>query len=381
MCKGKVIAAFVSKHFLPIGTLFVIPLGIIFPAPAVYLNGKLPVVQMCIVTLFFVIGTKFRLTEIQSALRCYRETALGIIVVLLLTPVVGTKLLMLPKFRQVPSAENGTLNNSWSIELPDFGPEEFRIGLQIFCVSPCASAFPTVVVTAANGSRALTLLIAVIATTISVFTVPVMTTWLIPAFQTASVSSLTILPSVILFILLPLIVGRLLRFTGLVKKVVTKLYTSLKFVTSGALLVMFWVKISQATSKGDLQKFSPWMIVAVTALGTAVITSFLVFTFILASLLRLPKKSILAVTVLSSARNSSIAITVIENLPGSVGDKDLMFFPIIFVYLAMVVIINSFGCFMTIKTEENNIEQDKDTLEDKVDSTDKFTLVINPLDQ
>ena len=176
-------------------------------------------------------------------------------------------------------------------------------------------------------------------------------------------------------------VGRLLRFIGLVKKVVTKLYTSLKFVTSGALLVMFWVKISQATAKGDLQKFSPWMVVAVTALGTAVITSFLVFTFILASLLRLPKKSILAVTVLSSARNSSIAIAVIENLPDSVGDKDLMFFPIIFVYLAMVVIINSFGCFMTIKKEETDIEQDMDTLEDKVDSADEITLVINPLEQ
>ncbi|CAB3989003.1 Hypothetical predicted protein, partial [Paramuricea clavata] len=204
-------------------------------------------------------------------------------------------------------------------------------------------------------------------------------------------------------------VGRLLRFIGLVKKVVTKLYTSLKFVTSGALLVMFWVKISQATAKGDLQKFSPWMVVAVTALGTAVITSFLVFTFIFASLLRLPKKSKLAVTVLSSARNSSIAIAVIENLPDSVGDKDLMFFPIVFVYLAMIVIINSFGYFMTIKKEENDIEQDMDMIENKplnnnqenkltkknrdilllvkplesksVDNADKQILVKNPLEQ
>jgi hypothetical protein len=172
---------------------------------------------------------------------------------------------------------------------------------------------------------------------------------------------------------------------------------------------MFWVKISQATAKGDLQKFSPWMVVAVTALGTAVITSFLVFTFILASLLRLPKKSKLAVTVLSSARNSSIAIAVIENLPDSVGDKDLMFFPIVFVYLAMIVIINSFGYFMTIKKDENDIEQDMDIIEDKplnnnqenkltkksrdillfvkplesksVDNADKLILVENPLEQ
>ena len=142
--------AFISKHFLPIGTLLIIPLGIIFPSPAVYLQGKLPVVKICIVTLFFVIGMRFRLTEIHSALRCYKETALGLIVVLFVTPVVGTKLMMLPNFQKVQwsdlHAENITSNNSWSIELPDFGPEEFRIGLQIFCVSPCASAFPTVVV-------------------------------------------------------------------------------------------------------------------------------------------------------------------------------------------------------------------------------------------
>ena len=149
----EVIAAFISKHFLPIGTLLIITLGIIFPSPAVYLQGKLPIVKMCIVTLFFVIGMKFRLTEIHSALRCYKENALGLIVVLLFTPVVGTKLLMLPRFREVPQsslpAANAS-NNSWSIELPDFGPEEFRIGLQIFCVSPCASAFPTVVVSFDN---------------------------------------------------------------------------------------------------------------------------------------------------------------------------------------------------------------------------------------
>ena len=142
--------AFFSTHFLPIGTLFVIIFGIIFPAPAVYMNEKLPVVQMCIVTLFFVVGTKFSLTEIKSALRCYKETALGLIVILLLTPIVGTKLLMLPRFCDVHRSGlhsgNVTMNKSRSIELPDFGPEEFRIGLQILCISPCASAFPTVVV-------------------------------------------------------------------------------------------------------------------------------------------------------------------------------------------------------------------------------------------
>ena len=137
------------------------------------------------------------------------------------------------------------------------------------------------------------------------------------------------------------------------------------FVTSGALLLVFWVKISQVTAKGDLQKFSPLIIFVVTAFGTAVITSFLITTFIFSTLLRLPRKSILPLTVLSSARHSSIAIAVIDNLPPNVGDKDLMFFPIIFVYLSMIVIISCFGAFMKIEEKElNDIGQD--IFEDKL---------------
>lgn len=146
ICKRKTILAFLSKHFLPIGTLLIIPLGIILPAPAVQLQRKLPVIKVCIVTLFSVIGIKCRLPEMKSALRSYKEIVLGLIVVLLLTPIVGTKLIMLPNFQDVSWSENTNFNKSWSIELPNIGPEEFRIGLQIFSISPCASAFPTVVV-------------------------------------------------------------------------------------------------------------------------------------------------------------------------------------------------------------------------------------------
>ena len=145
--------------------------------------------------------------------------------------------------------------------------------------------------------------------------------------------------------------------------------------------MVFWVKISEARASGDLEKFSPWLILAVTGLGTAVITSFLFITFIIASLLRLPMKSVLAVTVLSCARNSSIAIAVIDNLPDNVGDKHLMFFPIVFVYLAMVVIINSFGCFMTVKKEENDIEGGIDSTEDKVDAVEKLTIIVSSFEQ
>ena len=44
----------------------------------------------------------------------------------------------------------------------------------------------------------------------------------------------------------------------------------------------------------------------------------------------------------------------------------------------MIVIINSFGYVLTIKKEENNIEQGMET-DEKVDYENKSTLVIAPV--
>lgn len=146
----EVIGNFVSRHILALGAILIIPFGIFLPQPAVYLNKQVPLTRICIVMLFLVFGVKSRLSEMKSAVRCYKEMALALIVIILATPLLGTNLLKLPEFGKVLGSghehHNITGNHSDSLSLPIFGPEEFRIGLQIFCLSPCASAFPTLVV-------------------------------------------------------------------------------------------------------------------------------------------------------------------------------------------------------------------------------------------
>lgn len=143
----------------------------------------------------------------------------------------------------------------------------------------------------------------------------------------------------------------------MVKTTVVKLDKPLRFVAPTALLIIFWVKVSQTSATGNLEKFSPLSTLAVTALGSAVITSFLVVTYIILTLLPIPKKSVLAIAILSSARSSSMTIAVIDSLPEVLGDKSLMFFPVVFVYLAMIVIVNTSGSFLAIKEVEESVSE------------------------
>ena len=149
------IGKIVSRHFFPLGTVFVMLFGIFVPQPAAYLGKKLPLIKILIVAIFLMFGLRFRLTEMKSAIRSFKEMAFGFLFVLFVTPLIGTNILKLvPEFGELIGADhdvqgNFTETNSGNSsirQLPIFGPEEFRIGLQIFCICPCSSAFSTLMV-------------------------------------------------------------------------------------------------------------------------------------------------------------------------------------------------------------------------------------------
>ena len=145
----------ISRHFLPLGTIFVVLFDIFVPQPAVYLGQKLPLIKILIVAIFLMFGLGFRLAEVKSAIRSYKEMAFGFAFVLFVTPLIGTNILKLvPQFGKLIGADDDVQGNltetnsgNFSIrQLPIFGPEEFRIGLQIFCICPCSTAFCTLMV-------------------------------------------------------------------------------------------------------------------------------------------------------------------------------------------------------------------------------------------
>ena len=112
--------------------------------------------------------------------------------------------------------------------------------------------------------------------------------------------------------------------------------------------------------------FSLWSIMAVTALGTGIICVYLVISFSILLLLPFPKKSTIALAILSCAKNMAFTTTIIESLPDSVGNKGLMIFPVALVYLAAILVINVFVQFVKVK-EVEELDSDKSSVKEEVD--------------
>ena len=109
---------------------------------------------------------------------------------------------------------------------------------------------------------------------------------------------------------------------------------------------------------------------AITALGTGIICVYLLFSFSILLLLPFPKKSSIALAVLSCARHSSMTSTIIDILPDSVGDKGLMIFPVVFVCLGAILVINIFVLLVKVK-EGEELDLDKTSIKEEVDEANQ----------
>lgn len=141
---------FFLRNFLPIGTVIAVIFGIFLPQPAVYLSQRIPVVKTSIVALFFTIGLRVRLVEAKSAIKSYKEVMFGLLLAQFVAPSVSINVLnQIPYFGSFIGDGQGlknSSNNSSSEEMPIFGPEEFRLGLQIYYMCPSAPATSLIMV-------------------------------------------------------------------------------------------------------------------------------------------------------------------------------------------------------------------------------------------
>lgn len=135
---------FCIRNFLPIGIVLSIIIGILLPQPAVYLSQRVPVVKVCIIVLFFVIGLRLRVMEAKSAVKSYKEVVVGLLLVLFVGPVFATVVISkIPYFGSLIGDElnlKNTTNNNMTDDKRILGPEEFRLGLQIYLMCPSAPA-------------------------------------------------------------------------------------------------------------------------------------------------------------------------------------------------------------------------------------------------
>ncbi len=103
---------------------------------------------ICIIMIFLHSGLKLKMAAMKDAIKEYKGFIWGLISIVLITTLIGTKLTQqLPFCESVANYEHdGENKTSAACEDSIVGPREFLLGLELYYISPCAVAAGIVLV-------------------------------------------------------------------------------------------------------------------------------------------------------------------------------------------------------------------------------------------
>ncbi|XP_031555753.1 probable sodium/metabolite cotransporter BASS4, chloroplastic isoform X1 [Actinia tenebrosa] len=341
---------FLFKNYLPIGLIFLVFFGILVPAPGVFLS-KYPTHYICIVGLFLHSGIKLRTGEIKDAFRAYKALLLQIIIIMFLTPLIGVKLTELLPFggrveKDFSNGQNGTMNstrekmNDSHVEKTVhsvLGPEAFRTGIQMYFIVPCTISAGVVLVGQAGGNAALALMTTVICNLMAVFTVPLMIKWLM-SFEGVKIDIVQLLIKLILTVLVPLLVGKGMRYIPKVKPFVKKFSNTLKILSITLLIMVPWLKVSVSSQQGAFNDVTIGGIFAILGWGLFLHLVFMGLILAVSLLLCIEKPAVKCLVILASQKSLTVAVTVVALLPFTGAEQGIMALPMIIIHLGILVL-------------------------------------------
>ena len=136
------------KQFMTIGILIALFVGFVFPQLGVWVGSFEGSTYICIIMIFLHSGLKLKTAAIKDAIKEYKGFIWGLISIVLITTLIGTKLTQqLPFCESVANNEHDDGNKTLSTcEDSIVGPREFLIGFEFYYISPCAVAAGIVMV-------------------------------------------------------------------------------------------------------------------------------------------------------------------------------------------------------------------------------------------
>ncbi|KAJ7360594.1 hypothetical protein OS493_015702 [Desmophyllum pertusum] len=343
--------AVVFKNLMPICLLFFVIFGIVLPEPGVFFS-ELPTHYVCVVGLFFHSGLKLKTGEVKQALRSFKALFWGIVCILLITPIIGgqlTGLLPYTVTKEDHGSQNGfhvngdnSTNRSTSssgdhLERSSIlGPPLFQTGMQIYFIVPCTISAGVILTAQAGGAVAISVMLTVFCNLAAVFTVPPLLSWII-AFENVKLDPVQLLIKLLLTVLLPLLVGKALRYVPRVKPCITKFSDTLKVISIILLTMIPWLKVSQASAQKAFSGISIGSIFAVLGWGLAIHVLYIIVILPPCFILKLEKPALKSVVIMASQKSLSVAVTISGYLPFTQAEQGLLSLPIIVIHLGIIV--------------------------------------------
>ncbi|CAM9580437.1 unnamed protein product [Hapterophycus canaliculatus] len=353
LSRGQRVQKFCIKNVLPLGFFVALVIALVWPAPGkAFAKPKVEgfrVVQTINVVIIFIIsGLKLKTDDIKEALS--KEGRLGyiygIVAILGITGCIGFV----------------------AAEIP-FDVKEFSYGLAVFCVVPTTLSSGVTLVMNAGGNDALALLLTVTTNLLGVVTVPFFVKGVIKAGDDASINAVDLLVKLIITVLIPLVVGKMIREIAPGAKAWTKKHRVPLGLTSSAMLIMVvWQTLSRAQS--DLTSVEFTQILSVIAAGIALHFVYLCINYpVCRYVLKLKRREFKAVVLMSSQKTLPVSVVVIGFLD-AIGEEGLMTVPCIVAHISQLFI----DAYIASKWAEDEVEASP-AVEDGVKMNERNAVV------
>eukprot|EP00164_Ancoracysta_twista_P001714 GFYU01002248.1.p1 GENE.GFYU01002248.1~~GFYU01002248.1.p1 ORF type:complete len:406 (-),score=86.45 GFYU01002248.1:20-1237(-) len=320
----KATKAKLIQHHLPLGLIFVVLFGYGVPTPGIYL-AKGPTQAICVSLIFFISGLTLKTDDIKKAINAYKAIIYGIISILLITPMAGFLILAIP----------------WSTK-------EFGIGLALFAMMPTTLSSCVILTRQAGGNFALALLLTVTTNLLGIVTLPFIVDLIYSnssltsssgdaESDSSAVDPVKILVNLLLTILMPLAVGKFARSFAAVGDWVTAHKTDLKLASSFFLILVPFMKVSKSAEAFNSMDGVSFVLMLVG--GILVHVLYLLFNFPIAVYgFRFETPEAKAVVFTTTQKTLPVALTILEFLPDSFGEKGLIAIACIVAHLSQILV-------------------------------------------
>jgi len=269
-------------------------------------NGYKLVHTSAVIVIFFINGLKMRSQEAKAALREKKALLWGLFTILFVTCVIGVK-----------------MNESAEF----LGPDEFKLGLSIFLLTPTTAAMGIVLTEQAEGNVALAIGFTVFSR-VAVFFTPLYLEWLMSSSADTNFDVAELGFKLVITILLPILFGKLVVINKFASSWVGQHSYGLKVIQCFCIAVMgAFLKVSTGIQSGKFGGIQCKYYFILGAWWLLIHGVFILVNYMVGKLLGLPNSIATPTLLMGSQKSLPYAVTVIGFLPPEMGDSGLMTIP------------------------------------------------------
>ncbi|KAL6327128.1 hypothetical protein AAG906_014946 [Vitis piasezkii] len=319
---AKPLLSFVADNFLPLALVSGVALGLANPTLGC-LADRYSLSKVSTFGIFIISGLMLRSGEIGAAAEAWPVGIFGLGSILLFTPLFSR---LIVQFQ--------------------LQPQEFITGLAIFSCMPTTLSSGVALTQLAGGNSALALAMTVISNLLGILIVPFSISKFIADGVGVSVPTKQLLRSLVVTLLIPLILGKVLResFKG-VADFVDKNRKLLSMISAIFLSLVPWIQVSR--SRSLLLMVKPAVFLVAIGMGTVLHLVLLAFNALSIQSLSAvsggskspfaKRQNTVAFLLVASQKTLPVMVAVVEQLHGTLGESGLLVLPCVAAHLNQII--------------------------------------------